>query len=395
MCLSSYQSSINHTKQAGFMNKGVQRLHMQIIETLEQRILDGYYKVGEQFPTENQLSLEFDVSRGTVRKALQILENQGVLSRAAGKGTFMNITGATRAVKFESANLIGLAIPHRNDQLSSNIINGAERAIRAAGYGMVFTNLENHIDTEKEQVKRLKGQPVAGIILFPLAAVGEADMLCGLLGSTPMVLVDRELPGFCGSVVMADHYQGAYLAVKHLIDLGHRKIVVVSHTSQASSVSERIRGYEQAMRDANLLPYSPVIVLDTEDHPVGQYPPIYSLDELRWIEHMLSVSDRPDAVFCVNDYTAINVMRLILSKGLRIPEDIALVSFDNSEFAQLTPVPLSSVEQNAVEMGARAAELLLRRIANPLEKDQKVLLPTRLIVRESTVGAQNDEGPDD
>jgi DNA-binding LacI/PurR family transcriptional regulator len=108
-----------------------------------------------------------------------------------------------------------------------------------------------------------------------------------------------------------------------------------------------------------------------------------------WVERMLSLPERPSAVFCVNDYEAINVMRLVLAKGLRIPEDLAMVSFDNSPFAELTPVPLSSVEQDAVAIGIKAAELLLRKIANPFEKDQKVLLPTRLIARASTLGVNS------
>jgi LacI family transcriptional regulator len=100
---------------------------------------------------------------------------------------------------------------------------------------------------------------------------------------------------------------------------------------------------------------------------------------------MLSIPQRPTAAFCVNDHLANGVMRLALAKGLRIPDDLALVAFDNSQFALMTPVPLTSVEQSGVEMGAKAAELLLRKITNPLEKEQMILLPTRLVVRASTV----------
>jgi GntR family transcriptional regulator, arabinose operon transcriptional repressor len=367
------------------MTKSARQLHLQIIETLEQRILNGFYKPNEQFPTENQLSVEFDVSRGTMRKALHILETQGVLSRVAGKGTFVNtLEIINNTEQIPPTNLIGIAIPHRSDQLSSNILNGVERVIRDKGYGLVYTNLENHIDTEKEQIIRLKAQRVAGIILFPLAVVGEAQMMCNLIGSTPLVMVDRELTDPCGSVVMADHYSGAYTAVKHLLELGHSRIVVITHPSLASSVKERIRGYEQAMRDANLLPFAPILLLDQGNHPLGTLP-AYNDEEMKWVDHMLSIPEHPTAAFCINDNLATGVMRLALSKGLRIPEDFALVSFDNSQFAQFTPVPLSSIEQNAVEMGVKAAELLLRKITNPLEKEQKILLPTHLVVRASTV----------
>jgi DNA-binding LacI/PurR family transcriptional regulator len=369
------------------MNKSARQFHLQIVETLEQRILTGYYRPEEQFPTEHQLASEFGVSRGTVRKALHILENQGILARAAGKGTFIT-SNNIHAEKSGTTNLIGIAIPHRSDQLSSNILNGAERVAREKGFGLVFTSLVNDIVIEKEQVQRLKNQRVAGIIIFPIAETGEAQMLCTLVGSTPVVLVDRELPEFCGSVVMADNFHGAYSAVKHLQDLGHTRIVVVAHPTQASSVRERIRGYEQAMLDANLLPFSP-IQLDDFGHNLPGVLPVYTEEELKWVDHMLSIPDRPTAIFCINDHLATGVMRLALAKGLRIPDDIAMVGFDNSQFAPLTPVPLTSVEQCGFEIGTKAAELLVRKISNPLEKDQKILLPTHLVVRASTVKEKN------
>jgi DNA-binding LacI/PurR family transcriptional regulator len=302
----------------------------------------------------------------------------------AGKGTFVNSLNVHTIETSDTNTLIGIALPHRNDQLSSNILIGVERVLRDKGYGLVYTNLENRMDKEKEQVLHLKAQRVAGIIFFPLAAPGESQLLCSLLGQTPMVLVDRELSDFCGSVVMADHFQGAYQATRHLLDLGHTRIVVITHPSQASSVLERRRGYEQAMRDGGLLPYAPIPLLDFGDKPPN-IPPVYSKDEMIWIDHMLSISEPPSAAFCVNDNLATGVMRLALDRGLRIPEDFAVVGFDNSQFAPLCPVPLTSIEQNGIEMGAKAAELLLCKIANPHEKDQKILLPVRLVLRASSV----------
>ena len=365
------------------MNRNARHLHIQITDILVDRIHSSFYKPSDQFPTETQLSTEFGVSRGTMRKAMQLLESQGLVTRIAGKGTFINTSDELPIYSKEPANLIGIAIHDRLEQLNSDILRGVERVIREKGYGLVYTNIEDNTIEERKQLLRLKAQKVAGIILNTLAVPGEAQMLSSLLVSTPVVLVDRELPEFSHNIVMADHFHGALDAVNHLLGLGHQKIAFITYPSFASSVSDRQRAYEQAMRDANLLPYAPIPIF-VKRHPAGVLP-IYSPEEMRWVDHMLSVADRPTAVFCVNDHLATGVMRLAMAKGLNVPDDLAIIGFDNFQFAQLTPVPLSSIDQNAEEIGVKAAELLLRRIADPNEQDQRILIPTRLVVRQSTL----------
>ena len=254
---------------------------------------------------------------------------------------------------------------------------------RERGYHLLYTNIENDLRIETEQLSRLKNQRVAGIILFPLATKGEPEILQDLICTIPTVLVDRELDEFCGSVVLSDNFNAAYQGVQYLLNQGHSRIACVSHLSDASSVIERIRGYQQAMRDAGRLPYATIKLLDCGAYPPGEIPE-YAAEELIEIDHALSVPERPTAVFCINDYIAIGVMRLALSKGLCVPKDLSVLGFDNSVFAQLAPVPLSSIEQQEVEIGARACEMLLDKIANPDAAPQKILLPTRLILRAST-----------
>lgn len=361
-------------------------LHIQISGQLDERIQAGAYRKEVLFPTEFALMEEFQVSRGTLRKALKILEDRGFLVRKPGIGTF--VTDPNEDLPHEDRmNLVGIAIPNRVDQLSHNIMAGAETVLRRDGFGLIYGNLEDHLEKEKALIRRMRAQKVSGIILFPIGGDEEARTIAEVARSLPFVVVDRDLPNFKGSSVMADHYQGSYMGVEYLINLGHRRIGIVSHLSEASSIKERIQGYVDAMREHGLIPLYPVNTHVTITHPPNLLPDC-SENEMYEIRQMLTAEERPSAIFCVNDNIASGVMRLALRLGLRVPEDMSILGFDNSQFSQLTPVPLSSVAQDGVAIGERAAELLLRHIRNPLEKPQKVLLNTHLVERQSTAAWQ-------
>lgn len=366
-------------------HKKPRQLHLQIIDTLRHNIESGMYQPGDQFPTEMELAGEFGVSRGTLRRALQVLVDQGVLRRIAGKGTFVKPAGSAGTNVSGRSTLVGIAIPEIHDPLSSSLINGAQRVLHENGYSLIFCNLEGNPNTEREQFERLRLHRVAGVVLFPLSIPGELELLHELRASkTPVVLVDRQVAGFATSSVMADHFQGARDGVKHLLDLGHQRIACITHPVPASSVQERVRGYEQAMRAAGLLPYAAVSVLGLGAKTEQNTPPFYTADEMKLVDHMLGVRERPTAVFCVNDYLAIGVMRHVLAKGIRVPDDLAIVGFDNNPFAELAPVPLTTSAQPATEIGMKAVEVLLQYVDGKPVSDEPIRLPTQLIVRASS-----------
>jgi DNA-binding LacI/PurR family transcriptional regulator len=183
---------------------------------------------------------------------------------------------------------------------------------------------------------------------------------------------------------MSNNFEGAYQATGHLLGLGHRRVACISNLTLASSVSERIRGYEQAMRDANLLPYAPVPLLGKSTLEADAAPPELTREELIFVDHMLGVRERPTGVFCVNDFIAIGVINHFLACGVRVPEEVAVVGFDDSPFAPLARVSLTSVAQSGAEIGKKAAEALFDQIAGQPVVEPTLLLPTRLVVRRSS-----------
>lgn len=371
------------------MSTNLRKMHLNIAASLRESIRSGRYQPGDTLPPEIQLADQFNVSRGTMRKAMKVLVDENSLVRIAGKGTFVNAPAALGQVNAQRTNLLGIVLPHIHDPLSTNLINGAEQTARQNGYNLIFCNLDENLETEKEQFARLVANHVSGVILFPLAVPGELELVKELAATQiSLVLVDRQITGFPAPTVMVDNFGGAYQAVQHLLSLGHRRIACITHPEPASSVTQRIQGYDQAMRDANLLPYSAISLSGVGKSTGSGEPPTYSPEELHWVEHMLSVSNRPTAVFCINDYLAMGVMRLALTKGLRIPEDLAVVGFDNNPFAQLAPVPLTTIAQPSVEVGAQAGRVLLNLIAGKdTGNPERLLLPTQLIVRASSASS--------
>jgi LacI family transcriptional regulator len=254
-------------------------------------------------------------------------------------------------------------VPSLRDQLSIDMISGAERALRLHGYSLVFCHSDHELEVEKKQVQQLLSQQVRGIILFPLGFAQEADLVRGVLNQgVPVIAIDRQVLGVGIPTVQADNFTGAYAAVRHLLDLDHRRIACISNSTVLTSVLERVKGYEQAIRDANLLPYAAVPLLGPSSLLADETPLDIGADEFRLVEHMLHVDERPTALFCINDFAAIGVMRNLIAMGIRIPADLAVVGFDNSPFAPYAPVPLTSVAQPAAEIGAQAAQAVVAAI---------------------------------
>jgi DNA-binding LacI/PurR family transcriptional regulator len=188
---------------------------------------------------------------------------------------------------------------------------------------------------------------------------------------------------FAASSVLVDNCGAAFHAVEHLISLGHRRIGCVTHDGCVSSVDERQRGYEQAMYAAGLAPIPLVCLVHRDPTPDGQPAP-YPEDDMGPVDQLLDSAHRPTALFCINDFIALGVMRHLVGCGLRVPEDVAIVGFDDIPLAAFMPVPLTTVAQPKFEIGSHAAQLLLDKISGREPATHTVVLPTALSLRSST-----------
>lgn len=353
--------------------------YLQLADHLRRQIESGIWEAAYRLPPEIDLARKLEVSRGTVRQAMDLLVNQGLLQRIAGKGTFV-----TTPERRPQSQLIGIVVPFLRDSLTTDMLRGAESVLRRTGYSLIFSHSEGDLQLEQGQLERLQREGVSGLIVFPIGSPHEPALLTRHVRPTlPLVLIDRCLPGIVADCVVADNLGGAYRAVEHLLALGHRRIACISLPDAPSSVVDRVRGYEQALRDAGILPLA-AVALDINAHPTHDPVPLYTAAELAPIDQLLRVQEAPTALFCINDFIALGVMQHLRAQGIRVPEDMALAGFDDIPLAPYMPVPLTTVAQPKYEIGARAAQLLLDQIAGAAHAGRRITLPTNLVVRAST-----------
>ena len=353
--------------------------YIQIADIIRDQIQSGQIPTGEKIPNELDIALKYNVSRGTVRQALELLVKEGRLERLPGQGTFVLEQNEEDCTK-----RIGVIVPFLRDDLTVRFLRGMESILREQNYSLIYNSSEGDVELECEHVRRLLRDQVCGLIVMPVSASNEAMLICKVIPpELPIVLLDRKLPGFQANSVFADNRGGAKQAINRLLELGHRQIACISHKGDISSVCERVRGYEEAIRAAGLIPLA-AIPLEWHGPNEEGLPTPFTPDELKPLISLLDSPQRPTAMFCVNDFTAFGVMQCLLDRGIRIPEDISVVGFDDIPLASFMPVPLTTVSQPKQEIGRQAALILLEMIEEERKLIETVHLPTSLVIRSST-----------
>jgi DNA-binding LacI/PurR family transcriptional regulator len=369
-------------------------LYMQLLNQLRHLILSGEWTPGSRLPSEAELQRQLKISRGTIRQALNHAEVQGLIERVPGKGTFVARSPVLRSpTDTQSSYLIGYITCDSFRHLQGQLVGGAESIVSAREYRVVFCNSNRDIDEENRLLEQLvQKDRVEGILIWPVLHDDPSRHLFQLVyqGTVPVVLVDRTFDGLTCDYVTSDNYAGARAAVEHLVELGHRQIAFLSRPIlQLLTVGERLRGYQDALRDAGLAPLEPWLVGAAGQEmeivfALHSYSDVAS-QEIEQIVRYLQASQLPTAIFAMNDMMAMQAMKATKLAGLRVPEDLSLVGFDDEGIVNtLLDVPLTTVAQDGFTMGRRAAELLIERIEGydgPLRQE---VLPTQLRVRAST-----------
>jgi LacI family transcriptional regulator len=272
------------------------------------------------------------------------------------------------SLRRNSTNVIGILVPEF-EPFSTELLKGISSAVEGTGYELLAYsgNLEhNQVGWERRSLSRLAGTLIDGaVIVAPTASVTDATI--------PVVAVDPHTGKTGPSTVEADNVGGARAATQHLIDLGHRRIAHVRGRTDLVSAQLREQGYREALVAAGL-------EFDPELVRVGGYRAAETTDAAR---DLLTRPDRPTAVFAANDLSAIRVMEIAHELGLRVPEDLSVVGFDNVPEAANAVPALTTVAQPLHQMGAEAVRLLLGLLAGGTSEEH-LLLPATLVVRAST-----------
>jgi LacI family transcriptional regulator len=278
-----------------------------------------------------------------------------------------------RSLRQGKTHTIGLILPDSSNPYFAEISRSIEAEAFKLGNSLILCNTERDCEREQFYVEVLKQKQVDGIIF--VAAGDEVDSLNLLAGEEmPVVLVDRSLPQVELDAVLTDNQQGGYIATRHLIELGHRRIACIAGPSNITPSAERIIGYRKALEEIGI-GYDETIVLRGDYHPNSG---------LQLTNYLLSMRPRPTAIFALNDLMALGALRAAAEAGCSVPRDLAIIGFDDIEFACYTNPPLSTIAQPKQEMGVQAVNMLASRIANPTLPPRRSILQPQLIVRDST-----------
>lgn len=349
-------------------------LHLRIYTALKQRIEAGEWSYGALFPAENDLCEIYGVSRGTVRQVLAGLENDGLVRRERGRGTFIAWKAPSNLDSPQSQKIISFIVPYVRDSYVPSILIGLERAARLNNYSVVFNHVENNLAKQDEILEKAVQQRVGGIVLYPVNSRDTNPAIIELVKKKyPFVLVDRYIRGQNIDCVMSDNFDGGLIATQHLLSLGHRRIGFLKWVDFSTSIEHRRAGYRQALLEAG----APAD-RELECEVIG-YPEI----DQATLESYLMAPNRPTAIFAANDQLAIAVQRAARKLKLAIPADLALIGFDNLDISAHLDIPLTTIAQPAVEIGKVAGELVLSRIAKESSGVQRFVLPVQLIIRQS------------
>ncbi|MDT7883303.1 MAG: LacI family DNA-binding transcriptional regulator [Thermoflexus sp.] len=277
---------------------------------------------------------------------------------------------ASRRTRCIGLLLAGLADSNFSTPYFLEYIRGISYAAEIQGYNIILFTTRQYIEPEFRRVI-IKSSLVDGVLLLG-SSIPDDFVLDLWSKGFPAVLIARRISGFTGYCVFQDYEQGAYEATRHLIERGYRRIGFLGQALRFSYGQERLRGYQRALEDAGLA-YDPSLV-SIPEHPRDDPSP-------QEVAQILNAAPPPDALLTDRDLVTLAILR---EMGLRVPEDIALVSLDESEAAAYQEVPLTAVRPPKFDLGVQAVEMLLRLIGGEKPQPPEVVLPMPLMVRRST-----------
>jgi DNA-binding LacI/PurR family transcriptional regulator len=274
-------------------------------------------------------------------------------------------------LRSKSVRILSLVVGNVRNPYFPELIGGAEEAAAKAGFSLLFGDSDEDAERESAILAQLAVERVAGVAVA--ATSGVTDGLRALLSvRIPVVAVDRRLPEVEVDTVTVDNEAAMYRGVRHLLELGHRRIALVSGPMDVSAIRERHGGYVRALTEAGISPVPSLIRHADLREPLAR----------SGAEELLAA--QPSAFVTVNNLATVGALKALRHAGLKVPDDVSVLGFDDLLAGELLDPPLTAIAQPTYTIGQKAIELLVRRIATPDVPVSDVVLDTEFIVRAST-----------
>ncbi|MCL3780838.1 LacI family transcriptional regulator [Prolixibacteraceae bacterium JC049] len=339
-------------------------------------------KTGNEI-TIHDIARELKISASTVSRALnnnpRISKATKEKIREAALKMGYRPNSIASQLRTKKTNTIGVVIPRISRHFFSSAISGIEDVAYRNGYSVIITQSEEDYEREKLNVQSLFSNRVDGIIVS--LAMGSENFDHFKLFTDkkiPLVFFDRYCQEISTPQVLIDDFEGGYQATKHLIEQGCRNIVHIGGPQKLNIYANRLKGYQQALEDARIRFKESNFYVSDLTRKAGE----------RIVEEIFAAEEKPDAIFCANDTSALSIIQYAKANGIRIPEDLCIIGFSNEPYSELLTPSLSTVAQPGFEMGQTAAEMVIKQITEKTIEDTKIIMPTQLIIRESTLKKQ-------
>ncbi|MCP3763471.1 GntR family transcriptional regulator [Domibacillus sp. A3M-37] len=362
--------------------------HSMVKQAIQSRILDGTFLPHQKISSESELMKEFSVSRHTVRLALGDLVSKGWLYREQGAGTFCADRQANgSASDTRTQKNIALITTYISDYIFPSIIRGAESVLSEQGYHVTLFSTNNNHETEREILEKILSSSFDGVIVEPTKSAISNPNLNYYLNlerqNVPYVMINAYYDELEPLYVAMDDEKGGFLQTEFLIKQGYRKIAGFFKTDDLQGV-KRMKGFLKAHRKYGI-PIEPrnIVTYYTEekaDKPALELKELLALPE----------KDVPDSLVCYNDQMALSLLNILRSENIRVPDDIAMVGYDDSFLADVSEVKLTTVEHPKSGLGETAARLIMELVkekkgsaAKKETKQESILFEPNIRIRSS------------
>lgn len=310
------------------------------------------------------LNNHYDVSQETSRKVHEL---------AAKIDYHPNLLA--QHLKLQRTNTIGVIIPETVNRFFAKAVGGIQQAANNAGYNVMICQSNETLALEQTNLQTLMASKVDGLLVSVSRQTDRSEHFRYVIDKEiPLVFFDRIIEDLEVSQVYSNNHEICFQGTEHLIDQGCKRIAFIAGPKHLYTSRNRLSGYVAALKENNL-PVTESLIVHTN----------YQVNDIEeYIRYLFNLRQKPDGIFAINDMTALEIMHILKKRGLQIPKDVAVLGFNNETICKIVEPTLSSIDHPAFDMGVAAAEILLKQIGNKEVFQEKRLIKSKLVIREST-----------
>lgn len=329
--------------------------------------------------TIKDLAKKLNISVSTVSRALRNASDVNPQTRKAVLNLASELnyepSSIARSLVKKQTNIIGVIVPTIDSSYFSQALCGMTDVANEHGYHVMFCQSNETANQEINSIKKLIASKVDGLLVSVSKESTDPQEFIKIQNKgIPIVMYDRILNGVSCSKVIVDEYEGAYKAVEHLIKKGCKTIAHVAGPNDLSVSVNRLNGYLDALKD-NHLPIRKEYIVECKN---------FEEDALQAIKKLIRLDPPPDGIFFINDLSAVKALKYLDKKGIRVPQDIRIVGFNDDPISTFIEPSITTVMQPGYEVGKLAMGILIEEIQNKKSENETVTLRTRLILRDSS-----------